>query len=72
MSSDTIRREEELQKLTKKIIIISDILGELTKEVNIINRITQDLLQKEIKDLQELNEFAKTYQENEEENKRVA
>ena len=69
MSSDTIRREEELQKLTKKIIIISDILGELTKEVNSINRITQDLLQKEIKDLQDLNEFAKTY---EEENKQVA
>ena len=69
MSSDTIRREEELQKLTKRIIIISDILGELTKEVNSINKITQDLLQKEIKDLQELNEFAKTYQE---ENKQVA
>ncbi len=69
MSSDTIRREEELQKLTKRIIIISDILGELTKEVNSINRITQDLLQKEIKDLQDLNEFAKTY---EEENKQVA
>ena len=69
MSSDTIRREEELQKLTKRIIIISDILGELTKEVNSINRITQGLLQKEIKDLQELNEFAKTYQE---ENKQVA
>ena len=69
MSSDTIRREEELQKLTKRIIIISDILGELTKEVNSINKITQDLLQKEIKDLQELNEFAKTY---EEENKQVA
>ena len=69
MSSETIRREEELQKLTKKIIIISDILGELTKEVNSINRITQDLLQKEIKDLQDLNEFAKTY---EEENKQVA
>ena len=69
MSSETIRREEELQKLTKKIIIISDILGELTKEVNRINRITQDLLQKEIKDLQDLNEFAKTYQE---ENKQVA
>ncbi len=68
MSSDTIRREEELQKLTKRIIIISDILGELTKEVNSINRITQDLLQKEIKDLQDLNEFAKTY---EEENKQV-
>ena len=72
MSSETIRREEELQKLTKRIIIISDILGELTKEVNSINRITQDLLQKEIKDLQDLNEFAKTYQENEEETKRVA
>ena len=42
---------------------------ELTKEVNSINRITQDLLQKEIKDLQDLNEFAKTYQE---ENKQVA
>ena len=69
MSSDTVRREEELQKLTKRIIIISDILGELTKEVNSINRITQDLLQKEIKDLQDLNEFAKTY---EEENKQVA
>jgi|TARA_R100001594_G_scaffold20246_2_gene39121 uncharacterized protein YoxC len=69
LSSDTIRREEELQKLTKRIIIISDILGELTKEVNSINRITQDLLQKEIKDLQDLNEFAKTY---EEENKQVA
>lgn len=69
MSSETIRREEELQKLTKRIIIISDILGELTKEVNSINRITQDLLQKEIKDLQDLNEFAKTY---EEENKQVA
>ena len=69
MSSETIRREEELQKLTKRIIIISDILGELTKEVNSINKITQDLLQKEIKDLQELNEFAKTYQE---ENKQVA
>jgi len=69
LSSDTIRREEELQKLTKRIIIISDILGELTKEVNSINRITQGLLQKEIKDLQELNEFAKTYQE---ENKQVA
>ncbi len=69
MSSDTIRREEELQKLTKRIISISNILGELTKEVNSINKITQDLLQKEIKDLQELNEFAKTY---EEENKQVA
>ncbi len=69
MSSDTIRREEELQKLTKRIITISNILGELTKEVNSINKITQDLLQKEIKDLQELNEFAKTY---EEENKQVA
>ena len=69
MSSDTIRREEELQKLTKRVITISNILGELTKEVNSINRITQDLLQKEIKDLQELNEFAKTY---EEENKQVA
>jgi len=69
LSSETIRREEELQKLTKRIIIISDILGELTKEVNSINKITQDLLQKEIKDLQELNEFAKTYQE---ENKQVA
>ncbi len=69
MSSDTIRREEELQKLTKRVITISNILGELTKEVNSINKITQDLLQKEIKDLQELNEFAKTY---EEENKQVA
>jgi uncharacterized protein YoxC len=69
LSSDTIRREEELQKLTKRIIIISNILGELTKEVNSINKITQDLLQKEIKDLQDLNEFAKTY---EEENKQVA
>ena len=69
MSSETIRREEELHKLTKRIIIISDILGELTKEVNSINRITQDLLQKEIKDLQDLNEFAKSYQE---ENKQVA
>jgi|TARA_Y100000401_G_scaffold94787_1_gene81364 uncharacterized protein YoxC len=69
LSSDTIRREEELQKLTKRIISISNILGELTKEVNSINKITQDLLQKEIKDLQELNEFAKTY---EEENKQVA
>ena len=69
MSSDTIRREEELQKLTKRIITISNILGELTKEVNSINKITQDLLQKEIKDLQDLNEFAKTY---EEENKQVA
>jgi uncharacterized protein YoxC len=68
LSSDTIRREEELQKLTKRIISISNILGELTKEVNSINKITQDLLQKEIKDLQELNEFAKTY---EEENKQV-
>jgi len=69
LSSDTIRREEELQKLTKRIITISNILGELTKEVNSINKITQDLLQKEIKDLQDLNEFAKTY---EEENKQVA
>jgi uncharacterized protein YoxC len=69
LSSDTIRREEELQKLTKRIISISNILGELTKEVNSINKITQDLLQKEIKDLQDLNEFAKTY---EEENKQVA
>jgi|TARA_R100000315_G_scaffold38753_1_gene16476 uncharacterized protein YoxC len=69
LSSDTIRREEELQKLTKRVITISNILGELTKEVNSINKITQDLLQKEIKDLQELNEFAKTY---EEENKQVA
>ena len=48
MSSDTIRREEELQKLTKRVITISNILGELTKEVNSINKITQDLLQKEI------------------------